>query len=190
MSTSTNPLLALTTRAYDLLVLAGKHLQSPLLLLMRVVWGVQLMQAGWGKLMNIDKPIGYFTDLHIPFPVENAWLVAFTETFGGLFLVLGLLSRLTAIPLTINFIVALHHHRAGWPQGPSQLRHGQILRRHRLSLSRHRPRRPHLRPRRLLARTTSLPAGAKPSGKAHRFKSPSEKKEFLFFGEFSFKKRP
>ena len=64
------------------------------------------MQGGWGKLMNIDKPIGYFKDLGIPFPVENAWLVGFTETFGGLFLILGLLSRLTAIPLTINFIVA------------------------------------------------------------------------------------
>src|SRR5271154_1977537 len=92
--------------AYDLLVRIGNHLQSPLLLLIRLVWGIQLMQAGWGKLMHIEKPIGYFTSLGIPFPVENAWLVAFTETFGGLFLILGLLSRLTSIPLTINFIVA------------------------------------------------------------------------------------
>jgi putative oxidoreductase len=38
--------------------------------------------------------------------VENAWLVGFTETFGGIFLALGLLSRLTMIPLIINFIVA------------------------------------------------------------------------------------
>jgi len=106
MSNSTNPLFALANRAHDLLVGVTNHLQSPLLLLMRIVWGIQLMQAGWGKLMNIDQPIKYFTDLGIPFPVENAWLVAFTETFGGLFLALGLLSRLTCIPLTINFIVA------------------------------------------------------------------------------------
>lgn len=91
---------------YELLVTITNHLRSPLLLLMRVVWGVQLLQAGWGKLFHIDRPIEYFTSLGIPFPVENAWLVAFTETFGGLFLALGMLGRLTCIPLTINFIVA------------------------------------------------------------------------------------
>jgi putative oxidoreductase len=93
-------------RLYDLLVRLGNHLQSPLLFAVRFIWGVQLMQAGVGKLLHIETPIGYFTDLHIPFPVENAWLVAFTETFGGIFLAFGLLTRLTAIPLIINFIVA------------------------------------------------------------------------------------
>jgi putative oxidoreductase len=91
---------------YDWLVRVGNHLQSVLLFGIRYVWGIQLMQAGLGKLLNIDTPIGYFTQLGIPFPVENAWLVAFTETFGGMFLALGLLTRLTAIPLIINFIVA------------------------------------------------------------------------------------
>ena len=106
MSNSTNPALALADRAYALFVSVTNHLQSPLLLIMRIFWGGQLIQAGWGKLTHIDRPIEYFTSLGIPFPVENAWLVAFTETFGGTFLVLGLLSRLTCIPLTINFIVA------------------------------------------------------------------------------------
>jgi putative oxidoreductase len=106
MSMFNNPLIVLIARAYALLVFVGNHLQSPLLYLIRFVWGIQLMQAGFGKLLNIETPIGYFTSLGIPFPVENAWLVAFTETFGGIFLALGLLSRLTAIPLIINFIVA------------------------------------------------------------------------------------
>ena len=106
MSKSTNPIVGGIVFLYDLLVTVGNHLQSPLLFFMRFVWGIQLMQAGVGKLLNIQMPIGYFTDLHIPFPVENAWLVAFTETFGGIFLAFGLLSRLTCIPLTINFIVA------------------------------------------------------------------------------------
>jgi putative oxidoreductase len=91
---------------YDLLVRTGNHSQSYLLWFMRWVWGVELLQAGLGKLFNISLPIGYFTQLGIPFPVENAWLVALTETFGGIFLALGLLTRLTAIPLIINFIVA------------------------------------------------------------------------------------
>lgn len=106
MSNPNNPILSLVDMLYGFLVAVGNHLQSPLLLLIRFIWGVQLMEAGWGKLTNISKPIDYFTQLGIPFPVENAWLVGFTETFGGLFLALGLLSRLTAIPLIINFIVA------------------------------------------------------------------------------------
>lgn len=101
-----NPLLAGIAYLYDLLVFVGNHLQSPLLFVIRFVWGIQLMQAGFGKILNIDMPIGYFTSLGIPFPVENAWLVAFTETFGGMFLALGLLSRLTAIPIIINLSVA------------------------------------------------------------------------------------
>jgi putative oxidoreductase len=91
---------------HDLFVWNCNHLQSFLLFGIRFVWGIQLMQAGLGKLFNIQMPIGYFTDLGIPFPVENAWLVSFTETFGGFFLAFGLLTRLTAIPLVINFIVA------------------------------------------------------------------------------------
>jgi len=106
MPNSTNPIFALITRAYDLLVFVGNHLQSPLLFAIRFVWGIQLMQAGFGKLLHIETPIGYFTQLGIPFPVENAWLVSFTETFGGLFLAFGLLTRLTAIPIIIDFIVA------------------------------------------------------------------------------------
>jgi putative oxidoreductase len=106
MSKPTNPLVAGIVYLYNLLVFIGNHFQSPLLFAIRFVWGIQLMQAGLGKLLNIETPIGYFTQLGIPFPVENAWLVGFTETFGGMFLALGLLTRLTAIPLIINFIVA------------------------------------------------------------------------------------
>ena len=106
MSNPPNPVVAGVHFLHDLLVTIGNHLQSPLLYAIRFVWGIQLMQAGVGKLLNIETPIGYFTDLGIPFPVENAWLVAFTETFGGIFLAFGLLTRLTAIPLIINFIVA------------------------------------------------------------------------------------
>jgi len=101
-----NSLLAGIDFLYAWLVRIGTHLQSPLLYLLRFIFGIQLMQGGVGKLFNIDTPIGYFTQLGIPFPVENAWLVAFTETFGGMFLALGLLSRLTAIPVFINMTVA------------------------------------------------------------------------------------
>jgi putative oxidoreductase len=106
MSKPTHPLVAGIVWLHDLLVFVGNHLQSPLLFAIRFVFGIQLMQAGFGKLLNIETPIGYFTQLGIPFPVENAWLVGFTETFGGMFLALGFLSRLTAIPVIINLTVA------------------------------------------------------------------------------------
>ncbi len=106
MPRSTHPILAGIDALHALLVAVGTHLQSPLLLLIRLAWGTQLVIAGYGKLANIEKPIDYFTSLGIPFPVENAYLVGCTECFGGLFLIMGLLSRLTSIPLIINFIVA------------------------------------------------------------------------------------
>ena len=106
MNESPNPALALIDWLYAFLVKFSNHGQSYLLWFMRWAFGIQLLQAGLGKLFNISLPIGYFTQLGIPFPVENAWLVAFTETFGGIFLALGLLSRLTCVPLIINFIVA------------------------------------------------------------------------------------
>jgi putative oxidoreductase len=99
-------LLDLVRRAYGYLILGGTHLQSAFLLGIRLVWGLELYEAGSGKLLHIEKPINYFTSLGIPFPVENAYLVGCTEMFGGIFLGLGLLSRVVAIPLIIDFIVA------------------------------------------------------------------------------------
>src|SRR5260221_5649448 len=106
MSPSTNPLVRGLDTLYDLLVWVGNHLQSPLLLLIRFTWGIQLMQAGSGKLLNIEKPIEYFTSLGIPFPVETAWLVGFTATFCGIFLAPALPTRLTAIRPTINLFTS------------------------------------------------------------------------------------
>jgi len=81
-------------------------LQSPLLLLVRLYWGWQFWQAGWGKLQDISKPIGFFTDLGIPFPVFNAWFISLLECFGGILLFVGLASRLISIPLLVDMTVA------------------------------------------------------------------------------------
>src|SRR5271170_328760 len=99
-------LIDLFRKGYGYLIFGASHLQSAFLLSVRLVWGYELFEAGSGKLLHIDKPIAYFTILGIPFPVENAYMVGATEMFGGIFLALGLLSRLTAIPLIIDFIVA------------------------------------------------------------------------------------
>jgi putative oxidoreductase len=91
---------------YRRLINLLNYLQSPFLLFVRLYWGWQFWQAGWGKLQDISKPIEFFTSLGIPFPTFNAWLVSCVECFGGILLILGLASRLISIPLVINMTVA------------------------------------------------------------------------------------
>jgi putative oxidoreductase len=90
----------------NLLVRVLSSLQSPFLLAVRLYWGWQFAQTGWGKLTNIGKVVNFFTDLGIPAPVLNAYFVSGLEFAGGLLLLLGLGSRLIALPLTIDMIVA------------------------------------------------------------------------------------
>jgi putative oxidoreductase len=82
------------------------YLRSPFLLAVRLYWGWQLVQSGWGKLHNLDKVTDYFTSLGLPMPAQMAVLISCVELFGGIFLALGLLSRLTALVLTVNLIAA------------------------------------------------------------------------------------
>jgi peptide-methionine (S)-S-oxide reductase len=81
-------------------------LQSPLLLILRLFIGWQFFITGKGKLENLDKVVHFFTSLGIPAPELNARFVATLETVGGLLLIVGLFSRLIAIPLVINMLVA------------------------------------------------------------------------------------
>lgn len=82
------------------------YLQHPFLLFVRLYWGIQLVQSGWGKLHNLDKVTDYFTTLGLPMPHQMAFFISCVELFGGLFLALGLLSRVTSLVLTINLIMA------------------------------------------------------------------------------------
>jgi putative oxidoreductase len=95
------------------LVKCAGHLQSFVLLAVRLGWGYSFFLAGKGKLEDIDKPIGFFGKLGIPFPTFNAYLASTTELVGGLLLMVGLASRLTSIPLAFTMVVAyLTAHRA------------------------------------------------------------------------------
>jgi putative oxidoreductase len=80
--------------------------QSPFLLFVRLYWGWQLAQSGWGKLHHLSKVTEFFASLGLPLPAQTALFISCLEFFGGIFLALGLLSRLTALALTINLMVA------------------------------------------------------------------------------------
>jgi putative oxidoreductase len=101
-----NKIIETTQKVYSLFEKAVSHLQSPLLLAVRLYWGWQFFQTGLGKLMNIDKTIDFFTNLGIPFPALNAYLVGSLECIGGALLFVGLGSRIIALPLTLNMLVA------------------------------------------------------------------------------------
>jgi putative oxidoreductase len=89
-------------RFFDLV----SYLQSPFLLAVRLYWGWQLAQSGWGKLHNLDKVTDFFTSLNLPMPAKMALFISCVEFFGGIFFALGLLSRMTALVLTINMVMA------------------------------------------------------------------------------------
>jgi putative oxidoreductase len=92
----------LYARFFDLV----SYLQSPFLLLVRLYWGWQLVVSGWGKLHHLDKVTDFFTSLNLPMPAQTALAISCLEFFGGIFLALGLVSRLTAFVLTINMLMA------------------------------------------------------------------------------------
>jgi putative oxidoreductase len=82
------------------------YLQSPLLLVIRLYWGWQLIQTGWGKLHNIPKITEFFASLNIPLPAANAHFIAGLEFFGGILLILGLGTRIVGLLMAGNMLVA------------------------------------------------------------------------------------
>jgi len=80
--------------------------QSPLLLVVRLYWGVQFAKNGWAKLQNLPRVTDFFTSLGLPLPAQTAVFVSSVEFVGGILLALGLLSRVTGLALTIDMVTA------------------------------------------------------------------------------------
>ncbi len=93
-------------RLYRLLISAASSLQSPFLLLVRVAWGYQMHLTGHGKLHDLSKVTGFFTQLGIPLPGASAVFIAVLEFAGGLLFALGLGSRLIALLFVGDMAVA------------------------------------------------------------------------------------
>ncbi len=89
--------MKLLIRLYTIFCNTRGKLCSPLLLAVRLYWGWQFVQTGWGKLHNLAKITDFFTSLNIPFPALNAHFVSGLEFFGGILLILGLFSRPIAL---------------------------------------------------------------------------------------------
>ncbi|MCE2982986.1 MAG: DoxX family protein [Parachlamydia sp.] len=98
-------MLALT-RVYQALIYYGGLLKSPILLLCRLNWGILFLLAGWKKLQGIDTFASLLSEQGFPYEYFFAHLAAWTEFLGGICLLLGLASRLMAIPLIITMLTA------------------------------------------------------------------------------------
>ena len=98
--------LAQIRRIYAWAVRAASALQSPFLLFVRVYWGVQLAQNGWGKLHNLPRVTEFFSSLGLPAPGPTAAFVSTVEFLGGLLLAVGLLSRFIGLVISIDMLMA------------------------------------------------------------------------------------
>jgi putative oxidoreductase len=78
-------------------------------LLVRVIVGIIMTAHGWQKLSQMG-PAGFgqvLGQIGIPLPGLMGFVVTFVELVGGILLIVGLLSRLGALLLTINLTVAI-----------------------------------------------------------------------------------
>ena len=73
----------------------------------RITVGWVFMWSGWGKLHALPQVTENFVGWGIPLPNLLAPFVSGVEFFGGLFLLVGLLSRISAGALGITMIVAI-----------------------------------------------------------------------------------
>lgn len=99
-------LLNRVRKLYDLLFYYISYIKSPFVLFVRLYWGWQLIQSGWGKLHNLQNVTEFFTSLNLPAPHATAIFISCLEFFGGILLGIGLFSRLIALMMTVNLIVA------------------------------------------------------------------------------------
>ena len=86
-------------------------------LLLRLIVAPAMMEAGWNKLVGFDNTVRWFEHgLGLPLPEVMAALAMSAELFGGALLLVGLATRLVAVPLMVTMIVAAVsvHWQNGW----------------------------------------------------------------------------
>lgn len=80
---------------------------------LRVALGAVLFWHGQAKLLNLEATAGFLAQ-SFPAPMLLAVIVAVIETVGGAFLVLGLLTRFSALLVALEFVVILRYKVFVW----------------------------------------------------------------------------
>jgi putative oxidoreductase len=104
---------ALVTVFYDWSLAVARLFSWLAPLAVRITVGVVFMGTGWTKLHNLPAITKNFTALGIPAPEILTPFVSGVEFFGGVLLLLGLLTRFAAVPLMVVMVVAIVSAKAG-----------------------------------------------------------------------------
>ena len=105
---------------HSLLALARRlELLGPTLA--RLTVGLVFIGTGWGKLHTLPDVTDYFASLGIPLPGLNARVAASTEFFGGILVLVGLGTRLAALPMAFTMVVAILTAKRGDIHGLTDL---------------------------------------------------------------------
>lgn len=107
--------IAIARRVYAGEIAVLDQVRDAVFLVIRLYFGYKLVQSGWGKLANPDETTAYFRDLDIPLPELNVVMAGLSELLGGLFLAIGLASRVATLPVIGTMVVAyLTAHKEQW----------------------------------------------------------------------------
>lgn len=125
------PILSIATTWYDRLVSLFQHFDGLASVLLRLILAPVLIGAGWEKITGDNWFASSLDSFPFPFnvlPADLSWFLAsWTEFLGGIALLLGLGTRLIAIPLALTMFVAAYsvHLDNGWaaiaPSNPPEI---------------------------------------------------------------------
>src|ERR1700735_2508867 len=97
----------------------SRHIAWLAPLFARVIGGWGFLLCGWGDLQNLPASVENFVGWHIPAAQILAPFVSGVEFFGGIFLFVGFLTRISAGALGGTLVVAIAS--AKWDQVDSIL---------------------------------------------------------------------
>ena len=75
--------------------------------ILRLILGIVFIAHGWQKLQNIGAVAGFLGQVGIPAAGFFAYILTIVEFFGGILVLLGLFTRISALLISIEMIVAL-----------------------------------------------------------------------------------
>jgi putative oxidoreductase len=102
-----DPMNIFMTIFYDWSRAVASYLTWLAPLAVRIVVGWVFLWSGWGKLQVLPRMIDNFREWGIPFPEALTPFVSGMEFLGGLFLLIGLLTRLMSVPMMVIMVVAI-----------------------------------------------------------------------------------
>src|ERR1700733_9465969 len=77
------------------------------IIVIRLMAGFVFFWEGILKFVYVNQGVGRFTKLGFPFPETTAHLIAIGEIIGGLLIIFGLFTRVTAFYFIVQMIVAV-----------------------------------------------------------------------------------